>query len=182
MTQGTRLKELIDRLARLAAAEERSDRLNPAQRQALAYLARANRFSRAPSHVAAYLNTTRGTASQTLKALERKGFIARAPGGEDKRSVAYEVMQAGHAELAQPGDLEAVLDGLPEAQADALAEGLAALLQQGLARRGQRSFGMCRTCRHHRVAVGDQPAWCDLLEVGLAPEETGALCHEHEAA
>ena len=43
----------------------------------MAYLARANRFSRGPSHLADWLGTTRGTVSQTLKALERDGLISR---------------------------------------------------------------------------------------------------------
>lgn len=182
MDDVTRLKEMINRLTRLAAAEERGDALNPAQHQALGYLARANRFSRAPSHVAEYLSTTRGTASQTLKALERKGFVRRMRASEDKRSVTLEVTAEGRAVLARTSELELALEGLPEAQAGALSAGVAALLEAMLARRGQRSFGICRTCRHHRVAGEGRPAWCALLEVALRPEETGALCHEHEAA
>lgn len=178
----TRLKEMIDRLARLAAAEERGDALNPAQHQALAYLARANRFSRAPSHVADYLSTTRGTASQTLKTLERKGFVCRVPGAGDKRSVSLEATAQGRAALAGSSELEAALESLPEAQAAALSDGVRALLEEMLARRGQRSFGLCQSCRHHRAAEGDSPAWCALLKVALRPEEADLLCHEHEAA
>ena len=70
------IRDLIDRLTRLAAAEEWNGPLNPSQFAALNYLARANRFSRATSHVADFLATTRGTASQTLKALSRKELIA----------------------------------------------------------------------------------------------------------
>jgi DNA-binding MarR family transcriptional regulator len=85
------ISDLIDRLGRLNAAEEWNGPLNPSQFAALSYLARANRFSRAPSHVADYLATTRGTASQTLKALARKELIAESRLEEDKRSIRYDV-------------------------------------------------------------------------------------------
>ncbi|CAH2394963.1 hypothetical protein [Mesorhizobium ventifaucium] len=51
---------LIDRLERLARSGEQSGRLNPAQWDALRYLARANRFSRTPAALANYLASTRG--------------------------------------------------------------------------------------------------------------------------
>jgi predicted transcriptional regulator len=60
---------LIDRLERLTRAGEGLG-LNPAQWEALRFLARANRFSRSPAAVADYLASTRGTVSQTLIALE----------------------------------------------------------------------------------------------------------------
>ena len=36
-----------------------------------------------------YLGTTRGTMSQTLKALENKGYVAGEPSETDKRSLSY---------------------------------------------------------------------------------------------
>ena len=75
MSQSRTLTDLLDRLARLHLASRRDDALNPAQAAALDYLARANRFSRMPSAVADYLAATRGTVSQTLKALAAKGLI-----------------------------------------------------------------------------------------------------------
>ncbi len=97
MTQDTsnRLHTLIDRLSRVLASDDWADGLNPAQRSALSFLARANRFSRSPSHLADYMCTTRGTASQTLKALAGKELIERdAPTG-DKRSIAYRLTASG---------------------------------------------------------------------------------------
>lgn len=68
---------LIDRIERLARSGVPVHGLNPAQWEALRYLGRANRFSRTPAGLAAYLGSTRGTVSQTLIALEQKGFLAR---------------------------------------------------------------------------------------------------------
>ena len=68
----------LERLARVMRAREHEDGLNPAQREALRYLARANRFSNTPGALTRYLGATKGTISQTVMALERKGLIAKA--------------------------------------------------------------------------------------------------------
>ena len=67
----------LERLTRLMRAGEHEGGLNPAQWEALRYLARANRFSRTPAALADFLGTTRGTVSQTVIALERTGHLTR---------------------------------------------------------------------------------------------------------
>lgn len=174
------LRDLLHRVARLLASEGWGDDLNPTQRAALAYLVRANRFSRAPSHVADYLAATRGTVSQTLKALRRKGLVEEARSETDRRSVVLEPTEAGRACVGTADALDAALAGLPEAQAAALETGLGDLVSDLLKRRGGRSFGICRTCRHHEGRPDG--GHCRLLRVDLAPFETGQLCHEHAEA
>lgn len=158
---------LLDRLSRLMQAGAWARGLNPAQAAALDYLARANRFSRSPSHVADYLGTTRGTASQTLQALARKGLVQADASATDRRSVSYRITDKGRAadadELADmTQDERAVLDRVLER----MVRGLAA---------GGKTFGLCATCRHH----GPGP-YCALLKLALAPEEAGQICHEHQ--
>ncbi|MGZ0187986.1 MAG: MarR family winged helix-turn-helix transcriptional regulator [Alphaproteobacteria bacterium] len=162
------------------AAHEWSDDLNPAQRSALDYLGRANDFSRAPSNVADYLCTTRGTASQTLKALERKGFASRRPSTADKRSIRYDITGGGQAALDAPSPLDAILEALPEEQAAQLATLLDTTARRMLKKQGYRPFGVCNTCKHHAQANG-QP-FCALLQVQLSEIETRQLCHEHDLA
>jgi DNA-binding MarR family transcriptional regulator len=89
MNSAYQIRALINRLARLDAAETWEVDLNPAQLAALDYLVRANRFSRAPSQVAEYLGTTRGTMSQTLKSLVRKGYLTERGSESDRRSISY---------------------------------------------------------------------------------------------
>jgi len=182
MTRDNRadIRDLLDRIARLKAAEDWGDDLNPSQRAALAYLCGANRFSRAPSHVADYLSATRGTISQTLKALARKGLIAEIRSATDRRSISYEVTPAGEAASQKGTAIDAALAGLDPTSADALTKALKGLVGAVLAARGGRSFGLCRTCRHHRVR--DDGAFCALLNEALAPHEAAQTCHEHEAA
>lgn len=175
-----RIRALLDRIGRIAAAEEWTEDLNPAQRSALGYLARANRFSRSPSNVADYLCTTRGTASQTLKALERKGLVTPARSAADKRSISYDVTEEGRAALATPSDLNAAIDRLPDSEAEALMAALESTLHDALSSRGHREFGVCRTCRYHQPGEGG--ATCALLKVALAPMEAEQICHEHQAS
>jgi len=170
------IADLIDRLSRLNAAEEWAGPLNPSQYAALSYLARANRYSRAPSHVADYLATTRGTASQTLKALARKELIAETRLEEDKRSIRYDVTDGGREMLAAQSAMLNAIAALDENSATALQDGLAALVLMLLERRGAKPFGLCKECRHHRPT--ESGGFCSLLEVPLMPGEADQICHE----
>src|SRR5262245_32512851 len=65
--------ELLLLVGRLLQAEGYDGELSPAQWMALRFFARANSFSRTPSAFAEFQATTRGTASQAIKALEAGG-------------------------------------------------------------------------------------------------------------
>lgn len=179
-SHNVRLRDLIDRIARLGAAGEWSDVLNPAQRSVLSYLARANKFSRAPSNVADFMCTTRGTTSQTLKALVAKGLIALQRSSSDKRSISYDVTDAGHLLLGAPSDLDETLDALSAKDTKALQSSLEVTVREVLKRRGFRSFGICETCRYHLKTKTGRA--CDLLNVPLTEQEATELCHEHDLA
>ncbi|WP_421983254.1 MarR family winged helix-turn-helix transcriptional regulator [Roseibium sp.] len=176
----SRVRPLLDRLQRLIASEDWADDLNPAQRSALGYLVRANRFSRSPSQVADYLCTTRGTASQTLKALEKKGLIERSASDADKRTISYDVTQAGFDVAGRMDALDEALGRLDTESGAALEKTLSELIRLQLAARGFRSFGLCRTCKYHRTA--EAGLYCTLLQVDLTAEQADELCHEHAAA
>lgn len=180
MSTTDHIRALITRLARLDAAQDWSSDLNPAQRAALDYLSRANRFSRAPSHAAEYLGTTRGTASQTLKALARKGYIALDPSSENRRSISYDVTPKGEKAMSETATLETALNALPASDRSALAQNLAAALGQLLTQNDGRPFGLCQTCTH--FAKRDSGGHCSLLDLALCQSETQKICHEHRAA
>ena len=174
------LRALIDRISRINAAEDWGGGLNPTQRAAIAYLARANRFSRMPSQVADYLSATRGTVSQTLKALARKGLVEERKSQSDRRSVSYAVTASGLDALETSTAIDSALAVLGDREAVALTAALRGLLKTALEARQGRSFGICKICRHHRTGAG--AAYCALLQVDLMPEEVEQVCYEHEAA
>jgi DNA-binding MarR family transcriptional regulator len=166
--------ELIARLERLARDAE----LNPAQWDALRYLARANRFSRTPAALAEYLGSTRGTVSQTVIALESKGLLAKRPSARDGRSVDLSLTEAGRRMLT--GDpLDALAGDLARGtDVSALAELLAAGLRAALAQRGGKPFGACRTCRHFRADGKAAPYRCGLLDEPLSADDAELICVE----
>jgi len=170
------IRFLLDRLCRLAAAEEWTADLNPSQYAALAYLARANRFSRAPSQVAEYLASTRGTVSQTLKALCRKGYVAEARSETDRRSISYVVTEAGLEALRKAALFEQPLASYSDPEATDLTHSMKLLLQRVLQSRGNRPFGICRECAHHRTR--NDGRYCALLEVKLNEAEAEEICFE----
>ncbi len=140
--------ELIDRAGRLARTLQYVDGLNPAQWEALRYLARANRYSRNPSALAEFFGATKGTVSQTLIALEGKVFLRRVRGISDRRAVLLELTPAGEALLAHDPLVridEAVAEMSPAARAS-LVQGLDQLLRDFSRRGGGREFGVCEAC------------------------------------
>lgn len=183
MSNPSRSIDLLERLARLAHGEAHSAGLKPVQWQALRYLARANRFSRSPSALAAYLGATKGTVSQTLMALERKQLLSKQADGADRRSLRLELTPAATTLLRQDPmlTLSAAIDTLSAPQQAELEASLQALLQAGLQRRGGRSFGLCRTCRHFQPQhESGAPHRCALLQVSLGEADAEQICVEQE--
>lgn len=176
MRTADQIRALIIRLARLDAAETWEEDLNPAQIAALGFLSRANRFSRAPSHVAEYLGTTRGTMSQTLKALVRKGYVREIRSETDRRSISCSLTAEGTAAAARLSQLTAAIEDLPAQVQTALRDNLSSVLAKQLAAQGDRPFGICAFCAHHRTT--ENGAFCALLALPLAQYETTQICHE----
>ncbi len=180
MQKETEIYDLIDRLTRVHAALLRNDALNPTQMAALGYLARANRFSRSPSQVADYLSTTRGTVSQTLKALVKKGFVSEKTATADRRALVFSLTDKGAQVLKARTEFLDVLQSMEEAEKDGLQRGVKDLLSRLLEKRQGRSFGLCKSCKHHQVKGNTM--WCGLLKVVLQAGEDSQICHEHIAA
>ncbi|MEQ8295143.1 MAG: MarR family transcriptional regulator [Nitratireductor sp.] len=185
MTETHRALELMERLSRLVGQTGHAHGMKPAQWDALRYLARANRFSRTPGALTAYLGATKGTVSQTVIALERAGLVEKSPHPGDRRSVRLELTPAGRAML-KDDRIEAVrraLARLAPGRAAALEDSLQALLFGLIAEGGGRPFGLCRACRHFgKDAHGPGRHLCRLLGEPLTDAESGQICVEQEAA
>lgn len=93
--------ELFEHLSRTVHAMSFSAGLNPAQWNALRFLARANPSARTMSAFAQSHQTTKSTASQTLSALERKRLIRKVPDPEDRRVVRLDLTPKGEKLLSQ---------------------------------------------------------------------------------
>lgn len=187
-TGGRMIAWPLERLARLLRAREHEGGLNPAQREALRFLARANRFSNSPGALTRYLGATKGTVSQTVIALERKGFIAKALRAGGRKTMSLTLTEKGQAALAHDpwAELAKAADDLGGKTRRRLSRGLAELLDGELRRSGLASFGVCSTCRYFRERGRSDdpkgPHLCMLFEEPLTEKEAGHICREHALA
>jgi len=177
-TTASEVAELLDRLRRAAQALQFVHGLNPAQWEALRFLGRANRYSRSPSTLAEYLGTTKGTASQTLRALESKGCVERCRDCNDRRGISVELTAKGRELLAVDPMLgiERAVEGLPSECASHLAKGLAVVLGKIRVGCRQGAFGVCERCRHLVAAGGAETTLCGLTGEPLTKEDAKLLC------
>lgn len=178
---------LLERLGTLIHQSVRDDAarhgLLPIHVQVLGYLAQANRYSNLPIAIAEYFGITRGTVSQTLAVLERKGLLVKRPDAKHGRRIHLELTRAGRAVLedswAQRLDAALQAAGGEEGGRE-LDTGLRRVLIELQRLNGQRAFGICRQCVHFQGAPAN--ATCGLTGEPLDEEQTGRLCREWQAA
>jgi DNA-binding MarR family transcriptional regulator len=184
---GTHSSIILERLARLMRAAEHDGDLNPAQWEALRYLARANQFSNSPAALTRYLGATKGTISQTIMALERKGYVTKAERPGEKRSVTLTLTTKGEEKLSQDpwAKLSVDIDDLGGKTRRRLAQGLNELLGVQLKQGNFKSFGFCETCRFFRDSdriAGAEPYRCILFDLPLSSAASTRICVEHQPA
>ena len=152
MPERGRIVELVDRLRRITHSLQFAEGLNPAQWEALRYIARANRNSCSPGALAEFMASTRGTVSQTLKALETKGLVERRRGAEDRRAVRLTITAEGHAMLKRDplGAIADALSSCSRAQRASLEDGMERLVDTVQLQQGMPGFGPCPECVHFR--------------------------------
>ena len=178
----------LERLARLMRAAEFGNGLNPAQWEALRFLARANRFSNSPGALTRYLGATKGTISQTLKALERKKLIEKSERPGEKRSVVLRLTPAGTELVAKDpwAELAQSCEALGGKTRRRMERGLSEVLAQEITRRLAPSFGTCTTCRFWRADARTDdvrgPHLCMLFDEPLSAAESSQICIAHEPA
>ena len=184
-TQASDILLPLERLSRLMRAGEHEAGLNPAQWESLRYLARANRFSNSPGALTKFLGTTKGTISQTLKALERKGLIAKVPRQGEKRSVDLSLTSGGVTLLENDPltEFSGSVSELKPKTRRRLVKSLRELLTSELLRQDLPSFGICHTCRYFREDGAEDnlrgPHACMLYEAPLSKRETELVCVAH---
>ncbi|PPD02441.1 MAG: MarR family transcriptional regulator [Methylobacter sp.] len=185
-TPNTDIYELIECMAALIRSEERKRctelGLQPVHFQVLNYLSRCNKYSDTPAAVANFLGMTRGTVSQSLIILEKKGIIKKAPDAADRRMVHLQLLPEGLELLkkARPTDLfqtAAVIlqsaDAVSVADNNVFRQALTALQKANQSQ----SFGVCKTCRNFGQREGGH--YCKLTQEKLDAGEIEQICQEH---
>lgn len=176
---------LTERLGRLLGRDAHARGLRPVQWEVLRYLRRANCYSRNPAALTAYLGSTKGTVSQTLKTLEANGLVRKQVDPGDRRRYRLALTSKGSKCLREDPLHEMVeaIDKLPAATRDNLASGLGSLLRQRLEAQQRQPFGQCMNCRYFaREHPAGGPHYCNLLEEKLNDVDARAICVEQVSA
>jgi DNA-binding MarR family transcriptional regulator len=163
------LVELLLHLGRLAQTNtaqatkaDEGPELSAAQWTVLRYLDNANLASRTPSAFAKFHGTTRGTASQTIRGLIKRGYLTQNRAARDKRSKQLDLTEKARA--MRPSDpFEAVVraaNDLPVATRRQFAGALQHMLNHVAGEKDAQPFGNCTNCTHMEC-VGHRPGEAD---------------------
>jgi DNA-binding MarR family transcriptional regulator len=177
--------DYIERMSALIRSEERKKcaalGLQAVHLQALNYILRCNRYSDTPAALTNYLGMTRGTVSQTLALLKKKGYITKTTDTHDRRVIHLALSKEGKIilEQARPTELFNLATALlnkKEVATDyeTIFTNTLTALQQ--ANRSQ-SFGLCKTC--HYFTKTDDGFLCGLTKQPLSQSDSEKICQEH---
>lgn len=182
-TQTTSALHLVlERISSLFRAQMRDTAnehdLRLVQLEALVYLSVANRYSDTTMALAEYLGLTKGTVSQTVRALERRGLIEKEADANDGRVLHCHLTEEGHA-IAAAAHPARFLHDLPSSQQQQTLSAALAVLRALQAGRQFKSFGQCDSCRH--FLRDGSPYRCGLTSEALGEDDAIKICREHEA-
>ena len=176
------LLEMIERLGNLMRSDFRrlgaDEQLQPVHLHALLYLSKANRYSNTPQALAEYLGITKGTASQSLLLLDRRGLIERYQDDVDRRVVRLRLSAAGEQFLydAQPAQAwqQATRNISPNRIRNAVSALREALTTMQEDAEGTQ-FGNCPGCNYFQ-RLSPRAFRCGLMGDRLSGPETRRIC------
>jgi len=176
------LLEMIERLGNLMRAEFRrigaDEQLQPVHIHALLYLYKANRYSNTPQALANYLGITKGTASQSLMLLDRRGLIERYEDDVDRRVVRLRLSNTGEQFLyeAQPAQQwqQATRNISPNRVRNAVSALREALMTLQDDNEGTQ-FGTCPGCEHFE-RLSARASRCGFMGDRLSGPDTRRIC------
>ncbi len=180
------LLELVERLGNLMRSQMRQATaqagLQPVHVQALFYLVRANRYSNTPQAIADYLGLTKGTMSQTLLLLDRRGLVERYQDDIDRRVVRLRLSPAGEKVLYESQPYLAWQNATRNISPNRIRNAVSALretLAQLHEDEGGRDFGNCTTCTHCRK-LSQRVYQCTQMGDRLATPDLKRICWVYE--
>jgi DNA-binding MarR family transcriptional regulator len=133
--------------------------------------------------------TTRGTATQAIKALEAGGYFVRQRSKADGRSFTLRLSDKGKKALARdPFEvLVRAVDALDVEEQTAMHDALNQVLTTVAASGTRRRFGVCRDCAYlggdiccTSMSANQSALDCLLFGVRIDPKDAGLLCVHFE--
>jgi DNA-binding MarR family transcriptional regulator len=188
-----RLHDGLDRLLSLHRLDQRQasepQGLNPTQLAILRLLTRAGTAGFRVKTIARELGLRQPTVTDSLLALERKGFILRQSDPKDGRAHLVHPSEEGRAAFlmvtGQMPRMETALAGLTRKEQAALLHIIIKMIRGILHEEAMPVQRMCVTCRHFRPQAQpktDRPHFCDLVKAPFATADMQVDCGEHDAA
>jgi len=181
------LLELVERLGNLMRSELRKsgseESLQPVHLQALIYLSKANRYSNTPQALADYLGLTKGTVSQTLLLLDRRGLIERFEDDIDRRVVRLRLSSAGERLLYEAEPMLAWQNATRNISPNRIRNAVSALREALATLQVDNEgplFGICHTCTFSQK-LSQRIYRCGRMGDRLSGPETRKICWVYEA-
>jgi DNA-binding MarR family transcriptional regulator len=182
--QDTTTFKLIERISTLLRSEERKKYaaigLHPIHVQVLDYLANCNHHSDTPAAVTEYFGLTKGTVSQSLQVLERKGYIDKNQDSEDGRVIHLALTVRGEQLLNEIQALDVFSqaeDALASQDFSTIGEALKTTLLALQKANDTKSFGVCHTCINFDEK--DNHYLCNMTQLPLSRSDANKICREH---
>lgn len=169
----------LERLASLYRSQLRHaanrEGIQPVHVEILQYLLISNRYSNTAQALSEYLGQTKGSISQSLKLLEKDGYVQRIPCPEDKRVIRLHLTSKAQASMKRIS--KALMPNLGEAKEANHA--VKSLLMEWQLKNNYQGFGQCQSCRFNR-SLGNDQFQCGLTNAPLTKTEVKQICREHE--
>jgi len=157
--------------------------LQPVHLQALIYLTKANRYSNTPQALTDYLGLTKGTVSQTLLVLDRRGLIERYQDDVDRRVVRLRVSAAGEQLLYENQPMLPWQNATRNISPNRIRNAVSALREALVTMQDDndgKSFGACHACTHCQK-LSQRIYRCGQMGDRLSGPETRKICWIFEA-
>ena len=174
---------VLERISSIFRAEGRDKAgvygLKLVQLEALIYFSVANRYSDTAGALAEYLGITKGTASQSVLALERRNLIEKEPDAKDGRVLHCKVTAEGR-QILEDSNKASFLSNLSEAQSETAHRAALQLMRTLQAGVAFQMFGQCKSCTYFQNAGAAHR--CGLTGEALSKGDSMLICREHKSA
>jgi DNA-binding MarR family transcriptional regulator len=177
--------DIVERLSELLRVDSRQSGakygLQPVQIEALHYLSVCNKYSDTPKAVTEYLGQTKGTVSQTLNVLEKKGLLGKQADVDDKRVFHLKLTKQGQGiikKIIPTPMFENACKALTKQAQSEISTSLKQLLTTILQLNKMKTFGLCSTCYYNSRSKNNE-YFCNLVEQPLSVIETELICREY---
>ena len=140
----------------------------------LQYLSICNDYSNTAKAVSNYLGQTKGSISQSLKTMEKLGYVKRQASSEDKRVTKIHLTPQGEKSLKNISEKSE----LSHHEDDALNRAIKGILLHWQVNSQKQGFGQCLSCSYNE-SYGKAEFKCGLTKESLSKLDIRKICQEH---